>query len=138
MKFKGSGPLTVFCRMKGPSGRVREVQAIIEPSFEYCLVLKNDAMQLGYPSVTFRPEDWMDTNPAEVTNLISIKGVEVGTKIKLKEVSVGSLKARDVEAVVTKSEFPLTIPVGMFLGRSFLRHFRLKVDPKAGAFSLEE
>jgi hypothetical protein len=47
----------VFCRLRGQNGKVREVTAMLEPSYEYCLVLRNDAVQLGYPSVTFRPED---------------------------------------------------------------------------------
>ena len=137
MKFKGSGPLVVFCRMKGPGGRVREVPAILAPSYEYCLVLKNDAMQLGYSSVTFRQEDWADISPAEVLHITSTKGIEVATLIKLKEVAVGPLKAENVEAIVTKSEFPMLVPVGAFLGRSFLRHFRLDVDPKSDTFSLD-
>ncbi len=136
MRFKGSGPLMVFCRMKGPGGRVREVPAILEPSYESCIMLKNDAMQLGYSSVTFRPEDWADMNPSEVVNIISTKGVETGTLVKVKEIAIGSLKAQDVEAVVTKAEFPMIVPVGVFLGRSFLKHFKLEVDPRSDTFSL--
>jgi hypothetical protein len=46
----------------------------------------------------------------------SFRGVELG--ILIKEVSLGSLKAENIEAVVTKSEFPINAPVGMFLGRA--------------------
>ena len=136
MKFKTSGPLVVFCRMTGPTGRVREVQAVLEPSFDRCIVLKGDAVQMGYPSVTYRQEDWQDTSPTEVSMVISIKGVELGTYVTLKEVSVGSLKAENVEAVVTKAEFPGMIPASAFLGRSFLKHFKLEVDAKSNTFSL--
>jgi hypothetical protein len=136
MKFKTSGPLMVYCRLMGPTGRVREVPAILEPSFDTCLVLRGDAVQLGYPSVTYRPEDWQDTSPTEVSMVISIKGVELGTFLKLKEVSIGSLKAENVEAVVTKAEFPGMIHAAAFLGRSFLKHFKLEVDPKTNTFSL--
>jgi hypothetical protein len=136
LKFKGSGPLVVFVRLKGPTGRVREVSAVIEPSYEYCLMLRNDAATIGYPSVTSRPEDWADAFPNEVVNILSFRGIELGTLVKIKEVSIGPLKAENVEAVVTKSEFSITSPVGMFLGRSFLKHFKLEVDPAAGTFSL--
>jgi hypothetical protein len=136
MKFKTSGPLVVFCRLKGPSGKVRESTALIAPSYEHCMVLRKDAVQLGYPSVTYRPEDWQDTNPSEVTYLISTKGIETGTLIDLKEVSVGPLKAEGVKAVVTKADLPHSVPVSLFLGRSFLAHFRLEVDPGGGSFSL--
>ena len=136
MKFKTKGPLMTFCRMMGPTGRVREVQAVLDPSFERCIILKGDAVQLGYPSVTYRPEDWQDTSPTEVSMVISIKGVELGTYVTLKEVSIGSLKALNVEAVVTKAEFPGMIPVSAFLGRSFLKHFKLEVDPATSSFSL--
>lgn len=136
MKFRSSGPLMVFCRLTGPGGRVREVPAVLEPSFDACLVLRGDAMQLGYPSVTFRPEDWQSTNPTEVSYVISIKGVEVGTFITLKEVAIGPLKAENVAAVVTKAEFPGMIHAAAFLGRSFLKHFKLEVDSASNTFSL--
>ena len=136
MKFNTNGPLVVFCRLKGPNGKVRESTALIAPSYEHCLVLRKDAAQLGYPSVTFRPEDWQDLSPSEVTYIISTKGIETGTLIDLKEVSVGPLKAEGVKAVVTKADLPHSVPVGMFLGRSFLSHFRLEVDPGGSTFSL--
>ncbi len=137
MRFRTNGPLVVFCRLKGPNGKVRENTALIAPSYEHCMVLRKDAAQLGYPSVTFRPEDWQDTNPTEVTYLVSTKGIETGTLIDLKEVSVGPLKAEGVKAVVTKADLPHSVPVSMFLGRSFLRNFRLGVDPGGSSFTLE-
>jgi len=136
MKFKSSGPLMVFCRLTGPTGRVREVPAVLEPSFDACIVLKGDAVQLGYPSVTYRPEDWQDTSPTEVSMVTSIKGVELATFVTLKEVSIGSLKVENVKAAVTKAEFPGMIHAAAFLGRSFLDHFKLEVDPKAKTFTL--
>ena len=126
----------VFCRLKGPSGKTRETTALLVPSYERCVVLKKDAVQLGYPIVTLRPEDLHDTNPEEVVNVVSTRGIETATAITLKEVSVGDLKAEGVEAVVMKTQLPHSVPVGMFLGRSFLRHFRLEVDPSSGTFSL--
>lgn len=136
MKFKSCGPLMVFCRLKGPYGKIREVQAVLEPSFDRCIVLRGDAIHCGYPSVTYRPEDWQDTSPKDVSMVISIKGVELGTYITLKEVSVGSLKAENVEACVTKMEFPGMIPYSAFLGRSFLKHFKLEADPETKTFTL--
>jgi len=136
MRFKTSGPLMVFCRLVGPTGRVREVPAVLEPSFDHCIVLKGDAVQLGYPSVTYRQEDWQDVKPTEVSMVISIKGVELGTFINLKEVSIGALKAEDVSAVVTKAEFPGMITAAAFLGRSFLKHFKLEVDSASNTFTL--
>jgi hypothetical protein len=138
MKFKGggSGPLMLFCRLKGEGGRVREVPAVLEPSFDACIILRGDAVQLGYGSVTYRPEDWQDTNPTEVSYITSIKGVELGTWVKLKEVSIGELRVENVDAVVTKMEFPGMIYAAAFLGRSFLKHFKLEVDPKSNTFSL--
>lgn len=136
MKFKGSGPLMVFCRLKGPGGRVREVPAILAPSYKYCLVLKNDAMQLGYSSVTFRQEDWADVSPKDVLYITSTKGIELATRVNIREISVGPLRAENVDAVVTKAEFPMLVPVGAFLGQSFLNHFKLEVDPASSTFTL--
>jgi predicted aspartyl protease len=136
MKFKTSGPLIVFCRLKGPIGAVREVPAIIAPSFHHCVILKNDAARIGYPSVTSRPEDLRDTNPRDVVNVITSKGIELGTLVKVSEISVGPLKAENVEAMVMKAEFAQINPVGAFLGRSFLRHFKLEVDVRSNTFTL--
>jgi predicted aspartyl protease len=136
MKFKSSGPPVVFCRLKGRNGRVREVQAVVEPGYEYCCMLRNDAAQLGYPSVTFRTEDWADTNPEEVVNVVSVLGIETGTMIKLAEVSVGRMKVKEVDTIVKKAEFPITTPVSMFLGRSFLKHFDFAVERGGKSFSL--
>ena len=136
MKFSGSGPLVVFCRVKGPSGKVVETTALLAPSYEGCVIIRKDAVRLGYPLVTFRPEDLHDTNPEEVVNIISTRGIELATAISLKEVSVGGLKAQDVDAVVMKAQLPHSVPVGMFLGHSFLKHFRLEVDPGGRSFSL--
>lgn len=138
MKFSGTGPLMVFCRMKGANGKVRESTAMIEPSYEYCLVLRKDAAQLGYASVTYRPEDWHDAKPEEVVHVASIKGIEMGTLIKLNEVSVGQLKAENVDAVVLKADLPHTVPVSFFLGRSFLKKFKLEVEEGTGVFSLSQ
>jgi predicted aspartyl protease len=126
----------LFCRLKGPNGAVREVPAIISPSFTYCTILRSDAARIGYPSVTSRPEDLRDAFPHDVLNIITSKGIEIGTFIKLSEISVGPLKAENVEAMVMRAEFPQMIPVAVFLGRSFLKNFKLEVDPKSGTFSL--
>ena len=122
--------------MKGPSGKVRETTSLLAPSYERCIVLRKDAAQLGYPLVTFRPEDLHATNPDDVVSVVSTRGIETGIAITLKEVSVGGLRREGVEALVMKTELPHSVPVGMFLGRSFLRHFRLEVDPGGTSFTL--
>lgn len=136
MKFQGKGPMTVFCRLTGANGKVRETTAVISPNYEHCFVVKKDAAQIGYPSVTYRPEDWHDAKPDEVVRVITLRGIEMGVIFRIKEISVGPLKAENVEAVVTKTDLPHSVPVSMFLGRSFLKHFKLEVDPAAGTFTL--
>lgn len=122
--------------MRGPSGKTRETTALVAPSYERCIILRKDAVQLGYPIVTNRPEDLHSTNPEEVINLVTTRGIETAIAIRLDEVSVGGLKAEGVDAVVMKTELPHSVPVGMFLGRSFLKHFRLEVDPGGNSFTL--
>ena len=136
MRFKTGKILTVVCRAKGPSGKVRELGAMIDPNYELCAMLRNDAAPLGYPSVTFRPEDWEALNSEEVASVQSFRGVELGTLIRLQELSVGRLRARDVQAIVLKAEFPMMMPVSMVIGQSFLKNFRLVVDHAKGFFTL--
>jgi hypothetical protein len=137
LKFRIGKPLTVICRLSGPSGFVRELQAAIDPNFEFCSLLRQDAAILGYPSVTYRPVDLRAIAGIQGTpGVVDSRGLEMGTKIKLKEVSVGRLKARDVETVVLYNEFPILYPVSAMLGRSFLANFKLTVDYKAGSFTL--
>ncbi len=136
MRFPITKPLMVVCRVTGPNGRVRELGACLDPNSEYCYMLRNDAAPIGYPSVTFRPEDLEGIHAEEVVTVSGVRGIELGTMIKLSKVAVGKLEAKDVKAIVLKAEFPFLLPVSIFLGRSFLMHFRLVVDEKAGYFSL--
>lgn len=137
LKFKIGKPLQVFCRLSGPADCVREVNMAVDPNYEFCCLTKQDAALIGYPSVTQKPTELVSIQGAEVVpTIIDMRGMELGTKIILKRMSVGSLDAYDVEAVVLKMELPTMFPVGGVLGRSFLQKFKLTVDYKSGYFTL--
>lgn len=128
--------MTVMGRVSGSNGRTRELSAMLDLAWHYSYILKMDALQLGYQEVAHRPQEWASLKPNQVPYILGMRGVEICTLIMLKEVSVGSMKANEVEAIVPEMETPPTIPVDLILGRSFLKNFKLTVVEKHGYFSL--
>jgi aspartyl protease family protein len=62
--------------------------------------------------------DWQAGTPAQVQ---TASGRSAGRRVRLAQVSLGPLQARDVEAVVIDSDMPFVL-----YGNSFLRGFRLQ------------
>ena len=136
MRFALKDPMLVTIRVEGKYGAVREVSAVIDFNSPYCTVLSQDAIDLGYPEGGNKHNERERTHPEETTRFSSMRGIDRGIQVKLHKVSIGSLAAKNVVAVVLELEHPRHITFDFVLGRSFLKHFKLAVDVKAGYLSL--
>jgi hypothetical protein len=136
MRFALKDPMLVTIRVEGKYGAVRELSAVVDFNSPYCTVLSQDAIDLGYPEGGNKHNERERTHPEETPRFSSMRGIDRGIQVKLHKVSIGSLSAKDVVAVVLELEHPRHITFDFVLGRSFLKHFKLAVDVKAGYLSL--
>jgi hypothetical protein len=137
MLFDLKDPMILFARVKGKNGRVRELSSILDFNSHYCWILRKDAVDIGYPEVINRPEDYESIAMQRTPHVISARGLEQGILAKLSEVSIGDLTARDVDALAFKLDIPLMLPIDIILGRTFLDNFKLTVDPKSRTLELQ-
>ena len=137
MRFPLRYPMLVSTRIKGKNGRVRELSAVVDFNAPYCVVLAPDAVDLGYPEAANLHTSEMRIHPERVPWFTSMRGIDRGILVTLREVSLGSLTARDVDAAVLELEHPRFITFDMILGRTFLKDFRVAFDMKKGYLSVQ-
>jgi hypothetical protein len=136
LKLPLKEPGLVTARVEGKMGVVRELSSIINFNSPYCTILSMDAVDMGYPEAGNKHPDEERLHPKTVPRFTELRGIERGILVKLQKVSVGSLVARNVEAVVLELEIPRFITFDFMLGRSFLKNFKLTVDVKKQYISL--
>lgn len=136
MKFALKDPMTVFARAKGMNGAVRELKAVMDFNWPYCVISSKDGMALGYLEAALRARDWEKTHPDKVPYVQNFRGIERSILVNLPEVHLGNLVARDVGAIMLDMDLPLRVPIEMILGRSFLDNFKFTVDGRRGYISL--
>jgi hypothetical protein len=136
LKFNWKEPMVVCCRVGGINNKFRELSALLDFNHVYCLMLRQDASDLGYSDASYQHRSWSGFCPDRAPVVLRPHGLERTILITLKEVSIGSLVARHVDAVVTELEFAPTAIFDMILGWSFLRNFKLEVDPKSNSLFL--
>jgi len=132
MKFKIKEPMIIFARVKGKYKRVRELTALVDYNCHFSWILRTDAVHLGYPEVDNRPEDYKSFSSAKTPEILTLRGLELGISVSLTEVSIGKLRAKNVETFILGHPTPLQFPVDLILGRTFLKNFKLVIDSKAG------
>ena len=138
MRIPLENPTFVFARVKGRNGAFRDLRAVLDFNAPYCLLFSKDGLSLGYTEAVLRPRDWQKNNPQLAPVVLNFRGLERSILLGLEEVSLGSLVARNVGAVVLELELYRLLPMEMILGRSFLDNFILTVDAGKGYISLRE
>jgi hypothetical protein len=128
--------MIVWSRIKGPKGVVRELPSLIDFNYRYCMLSRQDAIDVGYPETSYRHGGWHELRPDLSPLVLTFRGIERTILIKLNEVSVGKLKAKNVDAVVLEYGLPPMAPVDVILGWTFLKNFKIGTDPKSGILSL--
>lgn len=123
-------PATFFVRICGEKGS-RILSAVLSPGSVYTVVPYRDAIMLGYEAL-YQPieELGVGVRAATAGNMIE------APLITLTEVQVGTLVARNVEAVA--HEIPSLAGVEVILGCSFLKNFKTTLDYGKGVLTIEE
>jgi len=136
MRFPLKDPMLVYARVRGPNGKVREFGSVLDFNSPYCVIPPRHAVNLGCIEAAFRPRDWQKSHPTKVPYVVDLRGIERSILLKVPEVSIGELVAKDVGTVVLELEVPRMLPFDLVLGRTFLDNFKLALDAKAGFLSL--
>ena len=136
MRLPLANPTLVSARVEGPLGFVREVSSVLDFNSPYCVILRVDAVDLGYPHAANRHVEEERHRPDRVLTFTSLQGIQRGILVKLRRVSVGRAVATDVDAVVLELSHPRFLTYDFILGYSFLKNFRVTFDAKKGHISL--
>lgn len=103
-----AGPDSLFHAAGEINGQM--VQGVVDTGATLMVLSTQLAQRLGI--------DWKSGQPAEVQTAAS---VSMGRRIRLAQVALGSLQARDVDAVVIEGNLPYVL-----YGNSFLQGFKLQ------------
>ena len=122
-----SGLPTVFARLRGRNGAVREYRALLSPASDYSVVPKVDAYRLGYPEAA---RDDPITEPMNLFRGVTYDGFWEGMLITIKEVAIGSLSVADVDFIAY--DLPQVSGFDVVLGRSFLASSGIRMDYSTG------
>jgi predicted aspartyl protease len=122
---------SLFGRLKGQNGAVREYLALVDAGSEYCILPKIDAFRLGYPDVA-----QIDTvvQAPNTTHFVTHLGFGKAPLIKIKEVALGRLTFGDVDFLAF--DLPQACGFDVVFGRSLLHRVGLEVDFSKGMLRL--
>lgn len=123
---------TVFVRLTGRNGFVRELNAVLDVSAEYCIIPPVDAYNLGYPEAA-------NNDPvapaANTIDYLSYEGIAKAALIVIAGVELGGMRFRNVEFVA--HDLPQQTRFDVLLGRSLLQFLRLDLDYAKGQVAIE-
>lgn len=123
---------TVFVRLTGRNGVVRELNAVLDISAEYCVLPPVDAYNLGY-------QEAANNDPvvpaANTIDYLSYEGVAKAALIVVAGVELGGMRFRNVEFVA--HDLPQQTRFDVLLGRSLLQFLRLDLDCANGRVGIE-
>ena len=118
-------------RLTGRNGLVREFNAMLDISAEYCVLPKVDAYALGYYEAA-------NDNPVAPANntldFISYEGVGKAALITMAGVELGGMRFPQVEFVA--HDLPQATRFDVLLGRSLLQFLKLDLDYSNGQLAI--
>lgn len=124
---------SVFAKLTGKNGVVREYQALIAPTSECCVLPKVDAFRLGYPEAAAAND--RVASPS-VVPFASYVGFGRGTAIRMARVEMGGMTFEDVDFLA----FDQLQSVGydVVLGLTLLGQTRLDLDFSSRTLRLQK
>ena len=124
---------TVFVRIKGRNGLVREFNALVDPGAEYCIIPKVDAYALGYSEAA--NDD--PISPADNTlTFSSYDGYGKVALIQIAQVELGTMSFANVEFIAF--DLPQVTRFDAVLGRSLLQFTKVEFDYSLGHLRMEK
>jgi predicted aspartyl protease len=130
LKIEPDKLITFFVKIKGEKG-TSELRAVLNPSAEYCVIPKHEAILLGY-KIDF--DEF--TEPGEGTRAITIGGIIEAGEVELDEVQVADLVSKNVKTIV--SDLPILGGVQFVMGLSFLANYKTTIDYGKGYLTIEQ
>lgn len=118
---------SLFGRLKGQNGAVREYLALVDAASEYCILPKVDAFALGYPDVA-RPDTVV--RAPNTTTFATHNGYGRAPLIRMTEVDLGELTFKDVEFLAF--DLPQVCGFDVVFGRSLLKFLTFEIDFPSG------
>jgi clan AA aspartic protease (TIGR02281 family) len=110
--------------LTGPEG-IKKIEMLIDTGATLCIIPFDIAIALGYnPSVS-----------KEYTDITTASGSETMPLIKIEKLSLMGKEIQNVKTLC--HDLPPTSRVDGLLGLSYLKHFKLTIDFKAGILALE-
>ena len=114
---------SIFARIEGKSGCIREYDCLIDPISDFCIVPKVDAYALGYPEVAFQH---MTVGPPNSRTLLTSSGYNRTVVFTINGVKIGQLRFEDVQFVAF--DLPQASGYEAVIGRSLLERTSVAVD----------
>jgi clan AA aspartic protease (TIGR02281 family) len=111
-------------KLTGPNG-TKKIQMLIDTGATLCIIPFDIAIAIGYkPSAS---KDYSDITTAS--------GTETMPLIKIEKLSLMGKEVKNVKTLC--HDLPPTSRVDGLLGLSYLKHFKLTIDFKAGILAIE-
>jgi hypothetical protein len=124
---------TIFTRLKGKNGRIREYRALISPSSEYCIIPQVDAHYLGSNRLM---KNIVNATIYERNNLaLTCSGYVNALLTVIDKVEIGSISIDNVEFV--EYDLPQETCFDIILGQNAFRHNRITIDYKVREIIIE-
>lgn len=119
---------TVFARLKGSNGKLREYYALVSPSAEFCVIPQADAYYLGCTM-------HLPAAPEGSKALASHSGYVNAFLVVIEEVRLGNLSFENVEFIA--HDLPQETRFDVILGRSVFRKSKVEIDYKSKTLRVE-
>lgn len=114
---------TIFARLKGRNGVVREYNAIIVPTTEYSILPMVDAFALGFPEAGGADSRALSPN---IVHFASYSGYGRGIMIKMPEVEIAGTSFKDVGFV--SLDILQSTGFDVVLGKNLFQNIKLTLD----------
>jgi predicted aspartyl protease len=124
---------TIFVRLEGRSGGVKEFVALIDPGAEYCIIPKVDAYSLGYPEAANDDPRSQAINTVAFTSYV---GHGIAALIKMARVELGQMSFKNIDFLAF--DIPQVTGFDVVLGLSLLQFMKLEFDYSVARLRIEE
>jgi hypothetical protein len=128
MKSRFDNFPTVFTKLRGNNGKLREYCALVSPSAEFCVIPQADAHYLGC-TVNF------PTKPDGSKMSTTYSGYINAPLVVIDEVRLGNLSFENVDFIA--HDLPQETRFDLILGRSVFRKATVEIDYQSKTLEIE-
>ncbi|MEM0506913.1 MAG: hypothetical protein QXW58_06640 [Thermosphaera sp.] len=126
---------TIHIWIKGRNGKWFEFKALISTCSEYGILSKVDAFILGYDEALVDPQTALITGDARVIPFITFTGIDYAPLIRVDEIRIGNVRARDVEFLAY--DLPRESGFDVIVGQNILARCGMILNYSKGVIEIE-